>query len=121
KNDNVMILDNINLTVNEGEIVGLLGKNGAGKTTLMKIIAKTKKPTSGHIYIDKIDIYKHDNILKNVGIMIDNVYYEHLTDKKNLLYFLKVNNQTQYIDNINNILNIIELLDIKNKKDKDFY
>ena len=120
KNDNVMILDNINLTVNEGEIVGLLGKNGAGKTTLMKIIAKTKKPTSGHIYIDKIDIFKHDNILKNVGIMIDTVYYEHLTAERNLLYFLKVNNQTQYIDNIHNILKLVGLLDTKNKKVKDF-
>ncbi|EGQ3686648.1 ATP-binding cassette domain-containing protein, partial [Staphylococcus pseudintermedius] len=41
KNSDKIILNDINLTVAEGEIVGLLGKNGAGKTTLMKIIAKS--------------------------------------------------------------------------------
>lgn len=44
KNSDKIILNDINLTVAEGEIVGLLGKNGAGKTTLMKIIAKSKNP-----------------------------------------------------------------------------
>lgn len=42
-------LENINLTVNKGEIVGVLGANGAGKTTLLKIIAGISKPTSGEV------------------------------------------------------------------------
>lgn len=48
KNSDKIILNDINLTVAEGEIVGLLGKNGAGKTTLMKIIAKSKKTHFWH-------------------------------------------------------------------------
>ena len=46
------ILKNINLTINEGKIIGLLGKNGTGKSTLIKLINDLLTPTSGSILID---------------------------------------------------------------------
>ncbi|MFB1052010.1 ABC transporter ATP-binding protein [Paraliobacillus sp. JSM ZJ581] len=48
--------DNVNLTVNPGEIVGLLGPNGAGKTTLVSQIIGSVKPTSGTITIGDVDV-----------------------------------------------------------------
>ena len=50
--DNKNILENINLEITNGRIVGLLGKNGAGKTTLIKLINDLLTPTSGEIFIN---------------------------------------------------------------------
>lgn len=52
KFDNKQILNNINLTIPKGRIVGLLGKNGMGKTTLIKLINDLLTPTSGEILIN---------------------------------------------------------------------
>ena len=44
------VLDNINLIVEPGEKIGILGRNGAGKSTLVKILGGVERPTSGHLY-----------------------------------------------------------------------
>ena len=49
--DNKKVLNKINLTINDGKIVGLLGKNGMGKTTLIKLINDLLTPTSGEVLI----------------------------------------------------------------------
>ncbi len=48
----VIALNGVSLTVNSGEVLGLLGDNGAGKSTLIKTLCGVHKPTSGEIYID---------------------------------------------------------------------
>ena len=52
------VVNNISVTVNQGEIVGLLGPNGAGKTTSFYMIVGLIKPLSGHIYLEDSDITK---------------------------------------------------------------
>lgn len=43
------VFDNVNLTINPGERIGVMGRNGAGKSTLARIISGAEKPTSGHV------------------------------------------------------------------------
>lgn len=50
------VLDDVSFTMKKGEKMALVGINGAGKTTIVKLICGFYKPTSGHIYIDGIDI-----------------------------------------------------------------
>ncbi len=50
------ILDNINLEINKGEIIGIQGESGAGKTTFIEILLGLLTPTSGKVLIDDIDI-----------------------------------------------------------------
>lgn len=50
--DNRKILDNINLIIPKGKIIGLLGKNGMGKTTLIKLINDLLTPTTGEVLIN---------------------------------------------------------------------
>lgn len=47
----VWALKNINFSVNEGEVIGLIGKNGAGKSTLLKLLSRVTAPTEGEIKI----------------------------------------------------------------------
>lgn len=50
--DDKIILDNINFKIENGKIIGLLGKNGAGKTTIIKLINDLITPTSGEVLIN---------------------------------------------------------------------
>ena len=50
-------LDNINLKINEGEFIGIIGHTGSGKSTLVTAMCGLNKPTEGEIYIDGKDIY----------------------------------------------------------------
>lgn len=53
------ILNNINLTIPEGKIIGLLGRNGAGKSTLIKIINGLITPSSGEVLVDNQPVGIH--------------------------------------------------------------
>jgi len=48
-----VILQDVSLSVSEGEILGLIGPNGAGKTTLLKIVSGVVRATSGSVLFDK--------------------------------------------------------------------
>jgi len=67
----VKILENISLTVKEGDFVGILGPNGSGKTTLLKSVSRTLKPYKGTILLDKTDIYsmKSVDLAKHMAIV----------------------------------------------------
>ncbi|MBA6222718.1 ABC transporter ATP-binding protein [Colwellia sp. MB02u-18] len=66
-------VDNVSFEINQGDIVGFLGKNGAGKTTLMRMITAFLAPSSGRIFIDGDDITKHSlTIRKKIGYLPEN-------------------------------------------------
>lgn len=54
KYGNFFALSNLNLTLERGQIVGLLGPNGSGKTTLIKLINGLLIPTDGHIMVNSL-------------------------------------------------------------------
>lgn len=64
----VVAVNNLNLTVKQGEIFGLLGPNGAGKTTTMRMLTTLLKPTSGSAVIAGFDLFtQEDNVRLNIG------------------------------------------------------
>ena len=58
QNDKVSVLDNINLSIEQGEFVSLMGASGSGKSTLLYLVGGLDKPTSRTIKIDDKDINK---------------------------------------------------------------
>ena len=64
-------LQNINLNVDSGEIVGILGENGAGKTTLIKLMVGLLYPSGGSINIDGYTPWKRKNkFLKQISVVM---------------------------------------------------
>ncbi|MDD6420797.1 MAG: ATP-binding cassette domain-containing protein, partial [Lactobacillus delbrueckii] len=57
--DNV-ILKQINLTINDGELFVLVGPSGSGKTTLLRMINRLTEPTHGDVYLDGKRVKDHD-------------------------------------------------------------
>ena len=72
-------LDNINLTINDGEFIGLVGHTGSGKSTLTQILNGLEKATSGSVFYNERNIYDKDFKMKelrgNVGLVFQ--YPEH--------------------------------------------
>ena len=58
KNHSLHALKGINLTINKGEIFGVIGLSGAGKSTLIRIINMLETPTEGRVIIDGEDVNK---------------------------------------------------------------
>jgi cell division transport system ATP-binding protein len=72
--DGHKVLNNINLTINNGEFVFLVGSSGAGKSTIIKLLMKEIEPTSGSIIVNDKDItrYKRREIplhRRNIGVV----------------------------------------------------
>ena len=67
----IKAIQNINLSISEGEIVGFLGTNGAGKTTLIKMLCGLIHPTSGNIRVDEYSPKKlNPKFLKNISLVL---------------------------------------------------
>ena len=113
-------LENATFTIEEGDIIGLVGKNGSGKSTLLKILAKSQNPTEGNVFFNGRDIFKEDNILKDFGIMIEPVFFPQISAEENLKLYLKIHKKEQYQDNIEKILKLVGLWEAKDRKPIDF-
>lgn len=70
--DTKLAVDQLNLTLNDGEIIGLIGHNGAGKSTTIKMLVSILEPTSGEIFVDGLSLKEHRNdIKKKIGYVAD--------------------------------------------------
>jgi len=81
------IINDFNLTIEEGQLVVLIGPSGCGKTTLLKMINRLLEPTSGKIYVNEKDISKQDPIelRRNIGYVIQSTgLFPHMSIKENL-------------------------------------
>jgi ABC-2 type transport system ATP-binding protein len=101
---NLTAVDDLNLTVNKGEVFGIIGPNGAGKTTIVRILCGALKPTSGTIIVKGYDVLKDPIRVKSlIGYLTEEPnLYERLTPNKLLKFFgeLYEVNSTQRIEKL---------------------
>ena len=56
----IPVLKDVNISIDEGEYVAIMGESGSGKSTLLNILAQLDRPTSGKVYVDGQDVYAQD-------------------------------------------------------------
>lgn len=112
-----IVLDNISITVNQGEIYGLVGDNGAGKTTLFRILSGQSNISNGSFEL--LGESSEKNIMKvrkRIGIIIENPsFYPKMTIEENLEYY-RLQRGIPGKKNIDKILKEVGLLEVKKKK-----
>ncbi|WPV63982.1 ABC transporter ATP-binding protein [Chitinophaga sp. LS1] len=86
-------VDNLNLTIQQGEIFGLLGPNGAGKSTTILMLLGLTEPTAGTAHICGLNASRNPiPVKRKVGYMPDNVgFYNELSALENLKYIGRLN------------------------------
>jgi len=84
----VVAVDGIDLTIEKGEVFGLLGPNGSGKTTTILLLLGLTDPTAGAVRVLGLDPLRQPLAVKRqVGYLPDQVgFYDHLTGRENLAY-----------------------------------
>lgn len=117
---NFIALDGISLGIRKGEVVGYVGPNGAGKTTTIKILTGLSRPSSGHAYVNGVDVVaKPREALRTIGALIEVPgVYDYLTPREMLTYFGRVYRMSgKEIDRrIKESLELVKLADWEHKK-----
>ena len=110
-----IVLNNINMTLESGNIYGIIGQNGSGKSVLLKIICAFYIPSQGEVLIDNINYCNGKNFPKNLRALIEkNAFLPDISGFNNLKLLAKIENKITD-EEINESLKIVNLYEEKDK------
>ena len=122
KENNSVMLRNVNLEIKDGEFVYITGPSGAGKSTVLKMIYGEKKPTSGKVLVERKDVGKMNTkeileLRRKIGVVFqDFKLLKKRTVYNNVAYALEVigKKDKEIIPMVNRVLEFVGLQDKKN-------
>ena len=111
------VLSNVNITVRQGDIYGLVGDNGAGKTTFLRILTGQANLTSGSVeLLSQSNEKELTKVRKRMGTIIENPsFYPKMTIEQNIEYY-RLQRGIPGKENVEMILKEVGLLDARKKK-----
>ena len=113
---NEAVLNNINISFNDGKIYGLIGRNGSGKSVFLKILCGFYVPDCGFVKYNDIDIFKDNVYPPSTRALIEKpTFLSDLSGYENLKILASLNNIIGEKE-INDALDKVDLLDEKDKK-----
>src|SRR5437667_3155782 len=118
----VVAVDDVSLTIADGEFMVLVGPSGCGKSTLLRMIAGLEEVTEGSISIGDRDVTEVPPQKRDIAMVFqDYALYPHMTVRENLAYGLKLKKMPKVewrrrVDEVARVLGLDELLDRKPAK-----
>ena len=90
KNSEVRAVDNLDITIPSGKLIGLLGPSGCGKSTTLYMIAGLLEPSSGQIFFGEDDVTALSAEKRGIGLVFQNyALYPHMTVRQNIMFPLQ--------------------------------
>jgi len=118
KFNGVPFLRHVNLSVERGEIVSLIGPSGSGKSTLLRVISGLERPSAGRIVIDGHDMTTVAPHRRPVGMVFqDNQLFPHLTVGDNVAYALRIA-RVDRATRQNTVREMLQLVDLEGFEDR---
>ena len=109
----VTAVNNVSFTVNEGELMALLGPSGGGKTTVLRMIAGLEMPTSGDVFIRGQRVNDVSVQERNIGFVFQNyALFKNMNVFKNIAFGLKIK-KWKRADIKNRVAELLMLFDLK--------
>ena len=122
KFDDIIAVDDLSFTVNDGDVYGFLGQNGAGKSTTIRMLLTLVKPSAGQIHIFGKDLeHNRHEILSQTGAIIERPdMYRYLSAYDNLAIFAKMSGVKVTRKRIMEQLSVVGLAERSSGKVKTF-
>ncbi len=114
----VRAVDNLDIEIPDGKLVGLLGPSGCGKSTTLFMISGLQTPTSGQIFFGDVDVTKLAPEKRGIGLVFQNyALYPHMTVKRNIMFPLE-NMKVSKKEAESRVLGAAKLVQIDNLLDR---
>lgn len=116
----VTALDDVSLSIRDGEFFTLVGPSGCGKTTLLRSIAGLETPSEGQVAIDGRDVTAEPPESRNIGIVFQNyALFPHMSVAENIAYGLRFHELSDDRDPDERVSELLELVDLAGFGDRD--
>jgi putative spermidine/putrescine transport system ATP-binding protein len=117
--DETLAVDDVSLTVEPGETVGLVGPSGCGKTTTLRTVAGFETPTNGRVLFDDEEVTHVPPEQRNVGLVFQSyALFDNMTVRENVEFGLKMR-EVPTDERAERATDLLELLDIGGMGDRD--
>ena len=121
KDSEVRAVDNLDITIPSGKLVGLLGPSGCGKSTTLYMIAGLLNPTSGKIHFGDQDVTELAPEKRGIGLVFQNyALYPHLTVRQNILFPLQNMKvpKAEALERAQKVADLVDIGNLMNRKPK---
>ena len=118
----VKVLDNVSMTINQGELVSIVGHSGAGKTTLIKLLLAEEDPTEGAVSFHSDNIHElrgkgMTNYRRKVGVVFQDFrLIPNKTAYENVAFAMEASGKLDS-EIHSDVPHVLDLVDLKNKRD----